>query len=595
MNKDKYDYILKEAESFQTNQIALADNWQWNMYDHVRRSFLYKHSKFSEGENDGERPNKNIVRPILNVAYRSEGFDVKDIEPFVNEEANYYKSFLVRKYHPKWARKNDMDTFIDELVESYVDYGLALIKNVGNVRPEVVPLQRLAFCDQTDVLSGAICEMHNLTPDEMKEFGWDSTEVENAIVMAEAEKSTTLRADDKNKTPTKYIEVYELNGIFPESWLPEGGSADTYVRQIHFVTFYVGEDGKKHGITLFSSREKEPRYKAIKRDNVYGRACGWGGVEELFDPQMWTNYNIIQLQEMLDAAAMMLIKTNDKAFAEENANLENVEKGSILYIEDGKDATQLTFQAQNKEMFEQAVENWEQHARTLGSADEPLLGTRAPSGSPFALEAVTIQEAKGLHNYRQGKIATFVGEIYRDWVLGFLTKEMNRGQKFFEDISADEMQEIADSLVRNQTNERLKAKIMEFEVPTEEEKALFEEVVRAEFAKGGTRRFMEIMKQELKDLPVDVEVNIAGKQKDLADMAQKLTQIFRTVIAQPQVLQDPNMAQLFNEILESSGFSPLSYAGLTKPQPVQPQPTSGEVPSPVQPEQPLNSPNTEEA
>jgi len=593
MNKDKYDYILEEAKNFQVNQIALADNWQWNMYDHLRRSFLYKHSKFSEGENDGDRPNKNIVRPILNVAYRSEGFDVKDIEPFVNEEANYYKSFLVRKYHPKWARKNDMDTFIDELVESYVDYGLALVKNVGNVRPEVVPLQRLAFCDQTDILSGAICEMHNLTPDEMKEYGWDEDAVENAIVMAESSKSTTLRADDENKTPSKYIEVYELNGVLPESWLGEG-SSDTYVRQIQFITFYVGEDGKKHGITLFSAREPEPRYKALKRDNVYGRACGWGGVEELFDPQMWTNYNMIQLQEMLDAAAMMLIKTNDKAFAEENANLENLEKGSILYIEEGKDATQLTFQAQNKEMFEQAVENWMQHARTLGSADEPLLGTRAPSGSPFALEAVTIQEAKGLHNYRQGKISIFVGEIYRDWVLNFLVKEMNRGQKFFEDISADEMQEIADSLVRNQTNERLKAKIMEFEVPTEEEKKMFEEVVRADFAKGGKRRFMEIIKSELKDLPVDVEVNIAGKQKDLADMAQKLTQIFRTVITNPQVLSDPNMAQLFNEILESSGFSPLSYAGLTQGQPVQQVPANDEVPTPVQPEQPntLETPNS---
>lgn len=588
--KDKYDYILEEATNFKSKTISLADNWEWGMYEHIRRSYLYKHSKFSEGENDGERPNKNVVRPILNVAYRSEGFDVKDIEPFVNDEANYYKSFLVRKYHPKWARKNDMDTFIDELVESYVDYGLALIKNVGNVRPKVVKLQTLAFADQTDVLTGAICEMHNMTPGEMLDMkSWNKEQVENAIVMAEAEKATTQADGKKNKTPSKYIEVYELHGTFPDSWL-DGGDPDKYTPQVHYVCYYQGEDGKKHGITLFSDSEPKPRYKAIKRDDVFGRACGWGGVEELFEPQMWTNYNQIQLKEMLDAAAMMLIKTNDKAFAEENANLENMEKGQILYIEDGKDATQLTFQAQNKEMFEQAVDNWEQHARTMGSADEPLLGTRAPSGSPFALEAVTIQEAKGLHNYRQGKIATFVGEIYRDWVLKFLTTEMNQGQKFFEEISADEMQEIADSLVRNQTNERLKSKIMNFEVPTEEDKQLFEEVVRTDFAKGGKRRFMEIMKQELKDLPVDVEVNIAGKQKDLADMAQKLTQIFRTVIAQPQVLQDPNMAQLFNEILESSGFSPLSYAGLSKPQPVQAQPQGNEVPTPVpdaQPEQPL--------
>jgi hypothetical protein len=583
---DKYDYILAEATNYKTQHISLADNWEWSMYEHVRRSFLYKHSKFSEGENDGDRPNKNIVRPILNVAYRSEGFDVKDIEPFVDSEADYYKSFLVRKYHPKWARNNDIDTFIDEMVESYVDYGLALIKNVGNVAPKVTKLQDLAFCDQTDILSGAICELHNMTPSEMMEMkAWDSEQVENAIVMAEAEKTNTQVEGKKNKTPSKYIEVYELHGTFPAYWLKDE-VGEEYIPQVHYVCYYEDKKGKKHGITLFSAKEPKPRYKALKRDDVYGRACGWGGVEELFDPQMWTNYNQIQLKEMLDASALMLLKTSNKAFAEENANLEDMEKGQVVYMEEGQDISQVIFQPINKQLFEDSVTQWEQHARTMGSADEPLLGTRAPSGSPFALEALTVQESKGLHNYRQGKVATFLGEVYRDWSLQFLVNDMNKGQKFFEELSAEEMQEVADAMVNNQVNERLKGKIMNFEVPTEADKALFEEVVRADFAKAGKKRFMEIVEGELKDLPIDVEMNIAGKQKDLADMAQKLTQIFRTVIASPQVLQDPNMAQLFNEILESSGFSPLSYSGLTKGQPVQSDPT--QQPEQVQQDQPIN-------
>src|SRR5690606_14938177 len=125
---------------------------------------------FWKGENDGSRPFKNIIRPILNVAYRTEGFDVKDIVPFVNDLKNYYKSFLVKKFHPRWARENDIDTFIDDMVESYVDYGLALVKNVNDVRPEVVELQTIAFCDQTDILGGPLCILHAYQPDELADM-----------------------------------------------------------------------------------------------------------------------------------------------------------------------------------------------------------------------------------------------------------------------------------------------------------------------------------------------------------------------------------------------------------------------------------------
>lgn len=299
-----YDLIKRETANYKTTQVPLADGWEWNMHDHVRRSFLYKNSKFSKGADDGTRPFKNIIRPILNVAYRSEGFDVKDIVPFVNDPKNYYKSFLVKKFHPKWARENDIDTFIDELVESYVDYGLALVKNVNNVRPEVVPLQRLAFCDQTDILSGPICELHHYTPDQLSEMKgkWYDSEIDQAIIQCSTTKTVPLANDNKAQTPSKYIEVYELHGTFPDSWLNKTeGESDSdeisYSKQIHIITFYPSADGNKNGICLYKGKERDERYKAIKRDPIFGRACGFGGVEELFEPQVWTNYSELQLKE----------------------------------------------------------------------------------------------------------------------------------------------------------------------------------------------------------------------------------------------------------------------------------------------------------
>ena len=61
----------------------------------------------------------------------------------------------------------------------------------------------------------------------------------------------------------------------------------------------------------------------------------------------------------------------------------------------------------------------------------------------------------------------------------------------------------------------------------------------------------------------------------------KLVNIFRQILAAPQVLANPAMAKLFNQIIASSGLDPLDFSGLTKalPQPAQ-QPTGQPARSP---------------
>ena len=570
MNLDKYEYIVQEEESYRTNGVDLDDQWHWSMYDHIRRSYLVKNSKFFTGKNDGERPNKNIVLPILNVQYRTEGFDVKDIQPFVDEAEDFYKSFLVKKYHPRWARKYSIDEFIDEMVESYVDYGLALIKNVNNVRPEVVPLQRLAFCDQTDILSGAICEKHQYSVDQLMDQKWDKDKVQEAIDMAEAEKE--IAKGKKTKTPSKYIEVYELHGSFPKSWLNEGDSDEEYSNQIHIVAYYKDSNEKKHGITLFQGKESKPRYKAYKRDDIFGRACGRGGIEELFEAQTWTNYSEIQIKELLDAASLLLLQSSDRELAERN-KISDLEKGEILYHSAGEPMTQVTIQPQNKQQFDENVDRWNNTAQTIGSANEAVLGESPTSGTPFKLQNLVTQHGLGLHKYRQGKLSTFTVEIYRDCVLQYLVNDMNHGQKFLEELSLDELEWVADQVITNLSNDRLKELVFkEGKSVTEEERQMFKQVKKEQFMKGGTKQFLEIIKDELKDIPVDVVINIKGKQKDLQQMTDKLVNIFRQIVAAPQIMQVPGMPKLFNQIIESSGLDPVDFSSFTNPKIEQAQP-----------------------
>lgn len=599
--KDIYEYITTEEANYKTLKVPVQDGWEWNMYEHIRRSVLFKNSKFSKGDNDGNRPFKNIIRPILNVAYRSEGFNVTDIEPFVNDPDKYYKSFLVRRYHPKWARKNDIDTFIDETVESYVDFGLALTKNANSVRPENVPLQSIAFCDQTDILSGPICIRHQYSPDQLLEMKgkWEDDEIDNAILQSKAEKVMPGSGDKTVKTPGKYIEVFELHGMFPETWLNDEKKAETdekgekvyeysdgnkYCLQAHYVCFYKdNKDGdKKKGICLFSGKEKEPIFKAVVRDKIHNRACGFGGVEELFEPQVWINYNEIKVKSMLDAAALLVLQTADSDFETKNGNLNNLESGRVLIHEENKALTQVSITPQNQNLFENKTKEWENNARNIGSANEAQLGISPTAGTPFKLQDLVVAEGQGIHEYRQGKISTYISEIYRDWSLKYFSKDMMEGQKFLDDLSLDELQYVAKAVIDNEVNDKIKEKML---LPGKKAKMMqkpeidaLRNLLQKQFMDAGGKRFIEIFAKEMAELPIDVYVNIAGKQKNLAKNADKLTNIFRQVIANPQVLAIPGMGKLFNEIIESSGFSPVDFSMLTLAAPAPAEPLAPAAP-----------------
>lgn len=593
MPQTVFDYIKHEENAYKTVHVPVADGYEFNMYEHVRMSTLFRDSKYTKGANDFSRPFRNIIRRIRNLALVAMDIDVKDIMPYVNDSKNYYKSFLLKKYYPQWARKYDIDTYIDDLIESYEDYGLALSKHVNKIAPEVVQLQSIAFCDQTDILSGPICLKHQYSPAHLKEFEgkWGSKDVgadvtiDELILLARNEK-VDVSGTRNTKTPGKFIEVYELDGMFTDAWLnDEPASADDkkYSPQLHIVAFYQDEKGAKQGVHLFKGKGDPTKYKALVRDKIFGRACGMGGVEELFHPQIWTNYDEIRIQGMLDAAAKVVHVTTDPTFANKN-DLKNIENNEILTAKENTTITQLNTQPVNLVAFENASNRWEEHAKGIGSAYDAQLGQSPSSGTPFKLQDAVITQGEGLHEKRKGKIATHLGEIHRDWVLDDLVREMNNEQEFSEELDLDELQYVADSIVTCQTNDFIKEKIFNGELVGPEEIDSYKQQVRDSFMKGGSKKFFSLLKNELKGLPVDVEIVIAGKQKNLSKMADTMSNIFRQIFSNPQgfvqTMQIPGASSSFNELLEASGVAPWRFNEMNDQQkqalmqPPQPSPLS---------------------
>lgn len=564
------------------------------MSDHINTTVLYKNSQLVNGK-DEFTPVKNITRPILNLQYRAEGFDVKDIVLFVDDAGKYHLSFLVKKFHEKWALENGIDTVIDAMVESYIDFGGALLKNINDVKPEVVPLQSIVFCDQTDILSGPIGIKHYFSPDQlldMADKGWgESSNGASASLQETIKLARSVKREEKDgtltQTPGRYIEVYEVHGNLPKRFLTSSDTTGKYINQLQIVCFYEKLNGEKGNITLYKAEEKKSPFKFIKRDPIYGRALGFGGAEELFEAQVWVNYDMIRMQKMLDAAAVTILASTDPTFGQKNKT-RDIEGLPIFELSPGTDVKQIDTFPRNIKIFEDSVTQWEAHAQQMGAANDSIMGENPTAGTPFKLQELVTSEAHSLHEYRKGKLATFWNEVEREWILPYIAREISKGQTFLAELDLDELTYVSDALITNEANNLIKEKILNGELIDPNQVEGYKEIVRTEFQKKGNKHFIEIFRGEMKGVPLAVHTNVAGKQKNLAAVVDKTVNIFRFAFSNPQgfaqVMQIPGMAKSFNDILEYSGLSPVDFSGIEKLAQQQPQPQQQ---APQQPQYPV--------
>lgn len=557
MVKNIFDLITTEEISY-SKPIIIEQGWEWNMKDHLRRSFLYLNSQFEDSNSDRYlRPNKNIVLPILNVEYRSEGFDVKDIMLYVDSAEDFYKSLLINKFHTNWALENGLDTFIDEMVESYCTYGGVLVRKTNEAKPKVINLRNLAFCNQTDILAYPLAIRHKYSASQLRKENnkWGNKSYGATVNIEEL--IELAKKEEKDE-----IQVFEIHGLMPKEWLTDIDNYDedesVDEQQVQIVSFYKDYNNQKQGVILFRMREPELPFKFLSRDNVEGRALGRGGVEELFEAQVWTNWNEIKITEMLNSASKTLLFSDDPSFKARN-NLSNVDNNEVLSLQEGRKIQQLDTYPRNLQVFNDSVERWQVQAQQLGSATEALMGEAPTAGTPFKLYEAQQIEGKGMHIYRQGKLAVFMDEIYREWILPYLAKEICLEQNFMADLSADEMEKVVDAILTKEANSFKKRMILSMQDVDEDTVNLYKDTVRNDVIKEGNSRFFKILADEMKDISLSVKTNIAGKQKNMALLTDKLVNVLRQYIATPQIRQDPEMTKLLNTILESSGLSPIMF------------------------------------
>jgi hypothetical protein len=584
ISSDIYKYIKTEEANFDANEIRVGDNWNWNFKDHVQMIFHLKNSKFFQGENNWLRAFNNIMEPVLNLSYWTEDIEVKDIVFFIEQERGRILSFLIKKYHDEvYVKENNIDTLIDEITEEDLDYGGVLVQK-GEKHPEVIYMPSIAFCDQTDIMGGVFGVKYNFTPDKLRQMsakGWGNEangatiSIDELILQAEATKSPSGRAmHQDNKTTTKNIEIYIVRGSLPEHYLKDNDNMEDYYNQLHIVAFYKGKKGEE-GVTLFRMEEKEPAVKFHTCKKIYGRALGRGVGESLLHPQIWTNFLEIHKTNMLEAGSKNVLYTDDDNYTDRQ-KITDMDNNEITTIEDNKRIFRVpTDNPMGVQLFEKSINSWFEIAQTAGSAFDPILGKEPPSGTTFRGQERTVAQGRGIHDRRRGQRAKFIEELYRWDIIPRIKKEIMKGVKFLATLTSEELKWASDVLIENKVNDYRNEEILSGKIPTPKE--VLEPQIREEVKKKGNKWLLEIMKDEFKGVEIKMGINIAGKQKNLAVLSDKILSIFQFVFSNPQgfqqTMQLEGMASAFNDILEFSGINPVDFSGLMQ--------------MPAQPEQPI--------
>ena len=576
--KDIFEFVKAQETAF-NQSISIYDEFDFNFKQHIKQSLFYLFGRLMTGNKDEknqDKPVKNIIRRILRFRYAAEDIDVKDVNIYVDDSDKYHLSFLVKKYHDEvFIKENKLDKFFDSVKKEKINFGGSLTQRMNGVTPKKVSLQNIAFCDQSDIMNapfGIKIPMSVSELMEMEEKGWGeerngaTISINELIGIASYKRQmpTQSGTNKEEETPGKYVEIYQVWGVLPAEFV--GGKEGKYSLQLHYITFTMNPEkpNDKIGYSLFSMEDKDKkRFKFIKQDDgdgLEGRALGYGGVEELFEAQAWTNASMIWKMDMLRAASKIIMQTADSALVKRHpTGLKDLDNLEVLEHEEGKPLTQVDTFPRNYQHFMNLNTEWETYAQQVSFATDPLLGEEAPSGTPFRAQERQVIQGKMPHEENVKEFARFIKELYEDWVIPHIAKEITKGTKFLSELSADELEFVANNAAIRETNKAFIEDTLNGILRSKEEYAASREQIKVDFLRKGNKRFLEILKDELKNASLKVHVDVASKNKDLGLITDKLSNIFKMVFSNPAILNDPRAAKVFRKILEYSGLNQIDF------------------------------------
>lgn len=565
-----FSFIRTERNDYQTEHIDAPEGAEFNQYDLIHTIELYSNSKYINGQYDALgriKPFYNIVNRLVYLQAAAEDIDTKNVILETDNPNKYVQSLLLSEENHLWMKRAKFAMTLDHMTETRGRYGGVVVKKTesnDDLFIDVVEWRNL-IVDQTDIDNGVKIERHFYTPAQLKEkteIGWDAEAIEDAIAnQAEANTADHDRPESRN-TPTKYIEVYEVHGSFPKSFRNPEESDDEY-EQAMFVVAGVdytekSENGTvlEKGSLLYSAEEEESPYKYLPYERVPNRGLGRGKVEEALQSQQWINDAVLKQKFTTDLATTVFIETDDSDFKK---NALTMSPGDVIQRKrNSAGARTISLTPSSLGYFDNLIAQWQSQVNGATSSLAINSGETLPAGTPYSLAALMDQNANLPFVKKQKQMGSFIAEIYQDWVIPFLIKQVKKKHILAAHFDAEQLQFIDGEFQEFNVEQELKKRLFSGAgVASKEELDALRLEVESELAKTGTKRFIEIPEDFFEGANYYVDVLVTNEQKQKSALFTSITSILQQYMNNPEVRSDPYARELLNTILEAAGFSPV--------------------------------------
>lgn len=586
--------VRKQEENYNSGQTQISEYVSFDMKANLNQIDAYINSKFTSGSEDTlgrEKPFFNICTAARNIWFRATDLDRKNIRIKATKASEYLLAFLASIHLQNWMKKSNFGVFLNEWGRTLATYGSAVVKFIekdGELNSEVVPWNRL-IVDAVDFDANPKIEKLYFTPAQLRQNeSYDQEQVEFLIENSKTPRRSWGGQQKDNKSD--YIEVYELHGNLPLSYLTDKEKDEkTYQQQMHVVSF-TGTRGKYKDFELYSGKEKQDPYSITHLIKEDGRTLGIGAVEHLFEAQWMVNHSAKLIKDQLDLASKIIFQTSDGNFVGKNA-LTQIENGDILTHAINQPLTQLNNKPDIVAM--QAFgQQWQVLAKEITSTPEALRGETLPSGTPYSLGAYLGGQAGSLFEIMTENKGLDIEDWMRKFIIPHLKKKMDTTEEISATLESHQIKQIDSAYVPKEAiriaNQQIKEDILAGKMTQSPDMGAIESKIRAKLGELGNQRFIrpsDISTKRWKDIFSkfiwEVEVEVTAEQQDKQAILQTLSNVFQT-LANPntaQVLQTENGKLIFNKILEIAGAaSPIEIS-----QAQQPQMNIGQAGQPVAP------------
>ena len=589
--------IVRKAEQDYISGTTTHSRYvQLNQYDRINKIDAYINSKHISGDTDAmgrDKPFFNIVTAARNIWYRATDIDRKNIKVRATKASDYLMAFIATLKLQDWMRREAFGTFLNDWGRALATYGSCVLKFVeqeGKLIPNVISWQRV-IVDTIDFENNIKIEMIEVTEAQlMQRKGYDKEQVEKLCETRSARKDLNNQQKD-NKAD--YIKLYEVHGMLPLSYLTDNDEDDdTYVQQMHVLSFVAGKDkGEFDDFTLVSGKEEKDPYMITHLIREDGQTLSIGAVEHLFEAQWMINHSVKAIKDQLDLASKLIFQTSDGNFVGQNA-LSAIENGDILVHAVNQPLTQVANSSHDITSLQNFGSQWKALAQEITSTPDAMMGNTAPSGTAWRQVEALQQEAHSLFELMTENKGLDIENMLRTYVIPHIKKGLKNKDELSAILASHDIDKIDAKYVKNtataKTNSDLVDSAIKFisgesdQAPTPEIQAAMqtknEGEVKSSLSELGNQRFFKPSEADdktwsdiFKDLEWELEIDVTGEQAFNKEDLATLSTVMQTIAGNPMVLQDPNAKMLFNAILTKTGVvSPLEIAQIPPaPQPVQ--------------------------